>query len=112
MENDDPKAVADRELNKAIYQGNLAYNGGALHAFGTNGYTTISSDYFADNQAEPSSGSGGAGRGVTATRTAPGFLFQSIDIAPSVDFARLEEVFVILSVPDSSRTILERPFSE
>jgi len=49
---------------------------------------------------------------VTATRTAPGSLFQSIDIAPSVDFARLEEVFVILSVPDSSRTVLERPFSE
>jgi rod shape-determining protein MreC len=49
---------------------------------------------------------------VSATRQAPGSLFQSIDIAPAVDFARLEEVFVILSVPDSSRAALEQPFNE
>jgi rod shape-determining protein MreC len=38
----------------------------------------------------------------------PSSLFQNIEITPAVDFSRLEEVFVIISVPDSSRTSLEQ----
>lgn len=44
---------------------------------------------------------------VLASTLAPGSLFRSIDVAPSVDFARLEEVFVVLSTPDSARLALE-----
>ncbi len=45
----------------------------------------------------------------TVVRTTPlaGSLFQRIDIAPSVDFARLEEVFVLLYHPDTARVSLE-----
>jgi len=45
----------------------------------------------------------------TVVRTTPlaGSLFQRIDIAPSVDFARLEEVFVLLYRPDTARVSLE-----
>jgi rod shape-determining protein MreC len=38
----------------------------------------------------------------------PGSLFKEIDIAPSVDFASLEEVFVITAVPDTERISLEK----
>jgi rod shape-determining protein MreC len=44
---------------------------------------------------------------VLASTLAPGSLFRSINVAPSVDFARLEEVFVVLSTPDSTRLALE-----
>jgi rod shape-determining protein MreC len=44
---------------------------------------------------------------VNATHTIPGSLFQGVEIAPGVDFTRLEEVFVITSMPDSSRAAAE-----
>jgi rod shape-determining protein MreC len=44
---------------------------------------------------------------VTDTHPVEGSLFQSIEIAPDVDFNRLEEVFVLLASPDSSRLVLE-----
>jgi rod shape-determining protein MreC len=37
-----------------------------------------------------------------------GTLFKSIIVTPSVDFVRLEEVFILTSVPDEERTDLER----
>jgi rod shape-determining protein MreC len=43
---------------------------------------------------------------VSAVVQTPGALFQSIEIAPTVDFHRLEEVFVITAVPDSARVAL------
>ncbi|MBP1690734.1 MAG: rod shape-determining protein MreC [Bacteroidetes bacterium] len=49
---------------------------------------------------------------VTATRQHPGELFQEIAVAPSVDFSRLEEVFVAAVVPDSNRIALERRVKE
>jgi rod shape-determining protein MreC len=47
---------------------------------------------------------------VSKTSQAPGALFQTVEIAPSVDFSRLEEVFVVLHQPDSSRAALEQQF--
>lgn len=49
---------------------------------------------------------------VASTRQLPGELFQAIAVTPSVDFDRLEEVFVAAVVPDSSRIALERHTSE
>jgi rod shape-determining protein MreC len=49
---------------------------------------------------------------VSATREIPGSLFQAVDVVPSVDFSRLEEVFVILHATDSVRTALEQRFHE
>jgi rod shape-determining protein MreC len=45
----------------------------------------------------------------TVVRTSPlaGSLFQQVDLAPSVDFAQLEEVFVLLHYPDTARVALE-----
>ena len=40
----------------------------------------------------------------------PGTLFKHIDILPSVEFASLEQVFVILTTPDSERVALESKF--
>jgi len=37
-----------------------------------------------------------------------GALFHSIEVTPSADMTRLEEVFVITHVPDSSRIVLEQ----
>jgi rod shape-determining protein MreC len=37
----------------------------------------------------------------------PGTLFKSIIVTPSVDFVKLEEVFVLISVPDAERAKLE-----
>jgi len=45
---------------------------------------------------------------VSDIRQEQGSLFQTIAIEPSVDFSRLEEVFVITSLPDSARVALER----
>ncbi len=47
---------------------------------------------------------------VSGIRQIPGSLFQAIDVQPSVDFSRLEEVFVITQVPDSARAFLEQRF--
>lgn len=44
---------------------------------------------------------------VESTRQVPGSLFQSISVAPAVDFFRLEQVAVLTLVPDSARTALE-----
>jgi rod shape-determining protein MreC len=44
---------------------------------------------------------------ITSARGAEGSLFQSVEVKPAVDFSRLEEVFVITSIPDSDRIALE-----
>jgi rod shape-determining protein MreC len=44
---------------------------------------------------------------VSSARGAEGSLFQSVEVKPAVDFSRLEEVFVITSIPDSDRIALE-----
>jgi len=49
---------------------------------------------------------------VTSARGAEGSLFQSIEVKPAVDFSRLEEVFVITTVPDSGRIGLEHRVRE
>jgi rod shape-determining protein MreC len=49
---------------------------------------------------------------VTDAHPVEGSLFQSVDIAPGVDFGRLEEVFVITMLPDSARTALESRIHE
>ena len=49
---------------------------------------------------------------VASAKGAEGSLFQSVDVKPAVDFSRLEEVFVITSVPDSERVALEHRVRE
>jgi rod shape-determining protein MreC len=44
---------------------------------------------------------------VSEVEEQPGTLFRSIVVTPSVDFVKLEEVFVLTSVPDQERTDLE-----
>ena len=44
---------------------------------------------------------------VASTRLLPGSLFQAIDVAPAVDFTRLEEAFIIISPLDTSRSAVE-----
>jgi rod shape-determining protein MreC len=44
---------------------------------------------------------------VSSTRDVPGDLFQEVMVKPSVDFARMEEVFVVTVLPDSTRIVLE-----
>jgi rod shape-determining protein MreC len=45
---------------------------------------------------------------VSKTSQVPGALFQTIEITPGVDFSRLEQVFLIVSTPDSARAALEQ----
>lgn len=45
---------------------------------------------------------------VGSTGHEAGGLFQNIQVIPSVDFYRVEEVFVALHSPDSSRVVLEQ----
>jgi rod shape-determining protein MreC len=45
---------------------------------------------------------------VSSTREVPGELFQEIAVQPSVEFERMEEVFVATILPDSTRIALER----
>jgi rod shape-determining protein MreC len=49
---------------------------------------------------------------VSATREVPGELFQEITVQPSVDFGRMEEVFIVTVLPDSTRIVLERRSKE
>jgi len=49
---------------------------------------------------------------VVSAAQIPGSLFQRVEIAPSVDFGTLEEVFVITRQPDTSRVRLEREQGE
>lgn len=44
---------------------------------------------------------------VSKTSQMPGALFQTIEVTPSVDLSRLEQVFVIIHAADSSRIALE-----
>lgn len=44
---------------------------------------------------------------VSSVRQKPGTLFHEISVMPAVDFAGLEQVFVITRLPDSSRIALE-----
>jgi rod shape-determining protein MreC len=44
---------------------------------------------------------------VSRAEPIPGSLFLSVEVAPSVDFTRLEEVFVLVHQPDSARIALE-----
>lgn len=44
---------------------------------------------------------------VSNTSQVPGALFQTIQVTPSVDLSRLEQVFVIAHTPDSTRIALE-----
>ncbi len=45
---------------------------------------------------------------VSSADPIPGSLFLSVELTPSVDFTRLEEVFVMVRQPDSSRVALEQ----
>ncbi len=45
---------------------------------------------------------------VSSAEPIPGSLFLSVELTPSVDFTRLEEVFVMVRQPDSSRVALEQ----
>ena len=45
---------------------------------------------------------------VSKTVETPGDLFQTIEVTPSADLYRLEEVFVITHTPDTSRIALEQ----
>jgi rod shape-determining protein MreC len=45
---------------------------------------------------------------VSDVREQAGSLFKSITMTPSVDFVKLEEVFVIVSTPDAERVELEQ----
>lgn len=45
---------------------------------------------------------------VVSAAQIPGSLFQHVEVAPSVDFPTLEEVFVMTYQPDTSRVHLER----
>jgi rod shape-determining protein MreC len=44
---------------------------------------------------------------VAGTHAVAGELFQAVDVTPAVDFNRLEEVFVALHTPDSSRVAID-----
>jgi len=44
---------------------------------------------------------------VSKTSQTPGALFQTIEVTPSVDLSRFEQVFVIIQAADSSRIVLE-----
>lgn len=49
---------------------------------------------------------------VSNTLQTPGALFQTIEITPSVDLARLEQVFVITHTADSARVALEQKYTK
>lgn len=45
---------------------------------------------------------------VSSTRQVPGALFQAVEVTPNVDFTRLEQVFVVSFLPDTSRLSIDR----
>jgi rod shape-determining protein MreC len=45
---------------------------------------------------------------VVSAAQIPGSLFQHVEVAPSVDFVTLEEVFIMTYQPDTNRVRLER----
>ena len=45
---------------------------------------------------------------ITSISERPGNLFKDVDVQPSVDYASLEQVFVVAMRPDSERVLLER----
>jgi rod shape-determining protein MreC len=47
---------------------------------------------------------------VSSVRQKPGTLFHEISVLPAVDFAALEQVFVVLRLPDSARVALEHSY--
>jgi rod shape-determining protein MreC len=49
---------------------------------------------------------------VSKTSGSPGALFQSVEVMPSVDLARVEQVFVIVHSADSARVALEHKISK
>jgi rod shape-determining protein MreC len=49
---------------------------------------------------------------ISKTSGAPGALFQTVEVMPSVDLARVEQVFVIIHAPDSVRVALEHKTSK
>jgi rod shape-determining protein MreC len=44
---------------------------------------------------------------VRGTRAVPGELFQAVEVTPAVDFDRIEEVFVAMHTPDSTRVVID-----
>ena len=48
---------------------------------------------------------------VTRVSQKPGNLFKEVDVAPSVDFATLEQVFIVTAHHDEERTVLEKKIS-
>ena len=49
---------------------------------------------------------------ISKTGQPPGALFQNVEVTPTVDFVRLEEVFVVKYVADSTRIALEHRISK
>jgi rod shape-determining protein MreC len=47
---------------------------------------------------------------VSSVRQKPGTLFHEISVFPAVDFAALEQVFIITLLPDSARVALEKSY--
>jgi len=49
---------------------------------------------------------------ISSVQEQSGSLFREVVVTPSVDFVRLEQVFVLSAVPDSERVALERQVKE
>jgi rod shape-determining protein MreC len=49
---------------------------------------------------------------VSRAEPIPGSLFQGVEVSPSVDFTHLEEAFVLVHLPDSTRSALEQRSQE
>lgn len=49
---------------------------------------------------------------VVRVEEKPASLFKDIEIEPSVDFIRLEQAFIVLLTPDTSRAVIERQSPE
>jgi len=49
---------------------------------------------------------------ISDLREEPGSLFREVTVTPSVDFIRLEQVFILTAVPDSEKVALEKRVTE